>query len=234
MQKQNPSATLPAVTTVVDTLREEILKRNEAGWLIGLEEDIQERMGVSRPTLRQALRVLESEGLLEVRRGVHGGLYGCVPNSDSVARTASVYLRSRGTTAFDLMIAQSAIFGSMMWLAVNSPERESVKEWLSACDAQGEYTPRRALETSLEFMRRVASLANNEALKLFEEVMYELARGPYDTNIFSNPERRAHALTYLRRLAEAIGAGDMGTAIEEIEKNTQIVLKWLSDSEGKK
>ena len=41
-----------------------------------------ERFGVSRPTLREAFRVLESESLISVRRGAHGGARVHLPNAD--------------------------------------------------------------------------------------------------------------------------------------------------------
>ena len=37
------------------------------------ESALMQRFGVSRPTLREAFRVLESESLISVRRGAHGG-----------------------------------------------------------------------------------------------------------------------------------------------------------------
>lgn len=234
MPKQNTSASLPAVTTVVDALREEILARNEEGWLLGYEEELRERMGVSRPTLRQALRVLESQGLVEVRRGVNGGLYGCVPHADAVARNASVYLRSHGTSASELMVAQSAIFASMMWMTVHRPDRDSLQSWMREQDAMGEYTARRALETSFEFMRRTAALADNRALRLFQDVLYNLAQGPYNVGIFSEPDRVEHTLTYLRRLAAMMAAGDSRGAVAEIDKNTRTILEWISESEAKR
>src|SRR5579885_2375590 len=60
------------------------------GERIGSEEDVLERIGVSRPTLRQAARLLESEELLVVRRGVKGGFFARRPTTDAVARMASV------------------------------------------------------------------------------------------------------------------------------------------------
>src|SRR2546422_3655014 len=93
-----------AVTTAVDAtvhvLRDEILDRPDGDWL-GSEDHLLERLGISRPTLRQAARVLEAEELLVVKRGLNGGLFARRPSTDAVARIASIYLRTEPTAVVD-------------------------------------------------------------------------------------------------------------------------------------
>lgn len=233
MAKGSPKRRENSVAQVVSVLRDEILARNEAGWFVGLEVDVQERMKVSRPTLRQALRVLESEGLIEVRRGLNGGLFTCVPSEDAVARVASSYLDSRGATERDLLIAQEAIFKAIVSVAIQHPDRESMREWFRDCDAQGEYTPRRALETCLEAMNRLAALANNELLILFERVLFQLAKDHYDIGIFRNPERMEVTLSYLRDLADALADGDSDRAIAVVGRNSAMIDDWVREFEKK-
>jgi GntR family transcriptional repressor for pyruvate dehydrogenase complex len=63
-----------AYMVVVDHLRREILLGNYApGQKLPPEREHAEQLGVSRITLREAVRVLEGEGLVEVRRGSLGG-----------------------------------------------------------------------------------------------------------------------------------------------------------------
>jgi DNA-binding FadR family transcriptional regulator len=73
------------------------------------ERLLQKRFEISRPTLREALRLLESESLIEVARGQYGG--GRVKTLDIkvAARQVGVYLQMEGTTVQDVWQARSAI-----------------------------------------------------------------------------------------------------------------------------
>src|SRR3954454_23643808 len=88
-------------------LREEILAYAgpDPEWFLGSEDRIIELTAVSRPTLRQAIRLLEEEQILVVRRGVRGGLFGRRPTIQGVSRTTSVFLRAERTTYGDLLQA---------------------------------------------------------------------------------------------------------------------------------
>ena len=68
-----------------------------------------EQFGVSRPTLREAFRVLEAEGLISVRRGAHGGARVHPPNDDVAARYAGLILEHRGTTVADVYQASAIL-----------------------------------------------------------------------------------------------------------------------------
>src|SRR5580658_4877807 len=73
------------------------------------ESTLMERFGVSRPTLPEAFRVVESESLISVRRGAHGGARVHVPNADVAARHAALVLEHRGVTMQDVYLARGVI-----------------------------------------------------------------------------------------------------------------------------
>lgn len=66
--------TIPGHQAIVDYLRREIsLGRIMSGDRLPAERRLAEEFGVARETLRQALRVLEGEGQIVIRRGASGG-----------------------------------------------------------------------------------------------------------------------------------------------------------------
>ena len=66
------------------------------------EGQLMEQFGVARTTVREAFRVLESEGLLEIRRGAGGGARVRAPSEAAVARYAALVLQFQGATLADV------------------------------------------------------------------------------------------------------------------------------------
>jgi DNA-binding FadR family transcriptional regulator len=62
--------------------------------------------GVSRPTLREALRVLERESLLDLRTGTRGGAHIRGPSTRTAAQLAAIVIESEQTTIGDLWEAR--------------------------------------------------------------------------------------------------------------------------------
>src|SRR5262245_28731201 len=92
---------LPAV--VADALRRRILTGAlRPGDNLPLEHQLAAQLGVSRPTLREALRVLEAESLIRTRRGSRGGAEVIGPSVESAARYVGYLLQFSGTTLDDL------------------------------------------------------------------------------------------------------------------------------------
>jgi GntR family transcriptional regulator, transcriptional repressor for pyruvate dehydrogenase complex len=91
---------------VADELRERILSGlvPDGGELPKLDQLIDE-FAVSRATARQACQILETEGLIQVRRGNVGGSSVRLPRPANVAYTLGQVLESRGVTVGDVAAA---------------------------------------------------------------------------------------------------------------------------------
>ncbi len=57
------------------------------------ESSLMEQFSISRPTVREAFRILESEGLITVRRGARGGARVQVPSTEVAANYAGLVLQ---------------------------------------------------------------------------------------------------------------------------------------------
>src|SRR6202007_308871 len=79
-------------------LREMILSR-EPDACVGSLHEVAQQLGVGVVTVQQAARILEHEGLLEVRRGPGGGYYGKRPDEAALERSMAAYLRVHGSAS---------------------------------------------------------------------------------------------------------------------------------------
>jgi GntR family transcriptional repressor for pyruvate dehydrogenase complex len=73
------------------------------------EAQLLEEFPVSRPSLREAIRILETEGLLKVRRGKRGGTVITGPSPDTAAYHMGLLLHSRSTPITDLAAARKLL-----------------------------------------------------------------------------------------------------------------------------
>jgi DNA-binding FadR family transcriptional regulator len=168
----------PAAMALADELREQVLSRSAVGELLGSESELVRKHGVSPPTLRQAMRVLQAEGLVSVRRGANGGFFAAAPSAAAVARAASALLRHQGATLDHFHAVVRLVAPEVAALAAANPDagqrtrlfvfvEEAWARWPDLSDAE-------VLGIAVEFGRRLGRLSGNPALALVAEVLSTL------------------------------------------------------------
>src|SRR5262245_2028590 len=101
---------LKAHEVVADQIRQRILRGELAeGQRLPPEDELTVQFGVARTTLREALRVLESQGLISIRRGRTGGPVVTHPDLAPISMALGVVLQLQGTTIGDLDDARQLI-----------------------------------------------------------------------------------------------------------------------------
>lgn len=107
-----------AYQDVVDQIQEAIMAGTlKAGNMLPAERELKERFGVSRGTLREALRVLEQKGLIEIRTGVSGGSLVREVNSDTLSDNLGLLIRNCTVSLSDLAEFREEMEGSVAALA---------------------------------------------------------------------------------------------------------------------
>jgi DNA-binding FadR family transcriptional regulator len=164
---------------IADELRALIVSGSLAeGASLGRESDLVERFGVSRPSLREALRILEAEGLVSVVRGVRGGVVAHQPDERITARNAALVLQFRNATLGDVHEARTIIEpAAARRVATRREGRADAVDALRSGIAKQE----EAIEDPLEFARANAefhallvSLAGNQTLQVMAEMLNEI------------------------------------------------------------
>lgn len=88
-----PGRTPKASEHLASEIRRRVLSRGmQTGETLPSESELITQTGLSRATVREALRLLESEGMIEVKRGPRGGVTVGKPSSENVARSLALLL----------------------------------------------------------------------------------------------------------------------------------------------
>jgi GntR family transcriptional regulator, transcriptional repressor for pyruvate dehydrogenase complex len=154
---------------IADQLRKQIVRGDlTEGQALPSEAELLERFNVSRPTLREAFRVLESESLITVRRGAHGGARVQVPNIDVAARYAGFVLEHRDTTLADVYEARILIEPPIVGLLASRRTDEDVRRLRVALEEHeaAAHAPMVAIRTHTAFHALLVELTGNQTLRV--------------------------------------------------------------------
>ena len=118
---------------IASYLRGQIVRGELAtGQTLPSEGALMETFGVSRPTLREAFRILETESLINVRRGSRGGARVVAPDVAVAARYVGLLLQVAGTTVADVQEARMVIEPAAAGLLASRRTRTDLDD-LTSC-----------------------------------------------------------------------------------------------------
>jgi GntR family transcriptional regulator, transcriptional repressor for pyruvate dehydrogenase complex len=135
-----------------------------------------EHFRVSRPTLREAVRLLESERLVEIRRGSRTGARVRVPGPEVIARPAGLLLELSGATLGDVLTARIAIEPAAAKLLADSGTKKAHRElgrWVAQVARVRESGELASASANLH--RRMVELSGNIALGMIAGMLHEIS-----------------------------------------------------------
>lgn len=220
------------VFQTVEALRRRILAAaGDADPFLGTEDQLLESLGVSRPTFRQAARLLQHEQLLRVKRGLHGGCFARAPSPSVVSRLASIYLHFQSATLDDVSDAMSPLTRQAARLAALNPDAAARGRLVEMVEAQAgaRLDARDELRTRLAFESLLAEVSGNALLALMMKLGMDLARHPRIGNVAVTPGQSAVYHAFHEQLALAVRDGDPDLAEAIVCKYSAQIRAWLAD-----
>ncbi len=156
---------------VADELRRRILDGElDDGDELPRQDDLVEEFGISRPSLREALRILETEGIVSVRRGKVGGAIVHRPDRNNAAYALGLVLRTQSVAVHDVFGALNILEGQCAALAAGRADRtEAVVDPLLALNREAEthiVDIRRFTQLSRRFHESLVATCGNATLAL--------------------------------------------------------------------
>jgi GntR family transcriptional repressor for pyruvate dehydrogenase complex len=131
------------------------------------ERELAEQFGVSRVTVRDALRALEAMGLIDVRVGARGGAFVTVPSGDVVGQTMSDMMMMQAITPEDIVEARLVVELGTITIACSRAGDEDIGRLRELCERGREALKAKTYtrELSWEFHALLAGITHNGAIE---------------------------------------------------------------------
>jgi GntR family transcriptional regulator, transcriptional repressor for pyruvate dehydrogenase complex len=167
----------------------------EPGQTFATEAELLEQFDVSRPTLRESIRILESQGVLGQRPGPGGGLVVRRPTLDMLARSLSIYLTFNGVPFSAVLRAREVIEPALAAQAArNGNDRDfdgmsqSIERMKTGCPTQQEFVAENRI-----FHGIVARASGDSVLETFWGTISLRAHGEHH-GVRYTPGNRQHVI----------------------------------------
>jgi GntR family transcriptional regulator, transcriptional repressor for pyruvate dehydrogenase complex len=213
VRKTNPIATTGSGTIrspktaelVARTLRRMVVDGDlKDGDYLPNEAELMTHFGVSRPTLREAVRLLESERLVEVRRGSRTGARVRMPGPEIVARPVGLLLEVAGATMADVMVARSGIepLAARLLAEQGTPSAIDELELILTDEVPTAWRSGRLAEVTAKFHRRLVELSGNATLSVIAGMLHEISERHTEAAL---KERRTVPRAHYDKLVKSYG-----------------------------
>jgi DNA-binding FadR family transcriptional regulator len=189
------------------------------------EAELVDHYGVSRESIREALRLLEAQGMVSIRRGPGGGPIVGRAESVNLARTMTLYFHLSGSTYDELLHAWFDLEPGVAGRAAANPDRDEVERLMTPhlghFEDGGDRACYMAHSNGLHFA--LSALDPNRVLRMLVAAVGDIIRthvilaiDPFDIRTLIDDDHRAIAQAVLDADVDAARAA-MRLHIEQLD-----------------
>jgi GntR family transcriptional regulator, transcriptional repressor for pyruvate dehydrogenase complex len=153
------------------------------GDFLGREEDLAAEFGVSRPTLREALKLLASGNLIRASKGPGGGIFVASTAEQGMSRSLTsaiaMMLETGAVTLDELLDARLLLEVPLAGLAAYQPDEATVDRLRDALDREATAGPEdidTRAAADMEIHRTLAGAAGNRMLQALTDWIFEVVQ----------------------------------------------------------
>jgi DNA-binding FadR family transcriptional regulator len=204
---------------VINQIQEAILSgKLKPGDRLPAERTLKETFGIGRGTLREALRVLEQKGLIEIKRGVDGG--GIVKNADPLqfGEALDLLIRTRRIPLEDLAEFRADVEGIVSGLAARHATVADIRglreilEVVRELAGQGTEKWDELIDQDNRFHMRLSRIAGNQIYQLILKTVHDNIGRYYDSFLAHDGAIMKATHDDLLKITDAIQKGDSDLA----------------------
>lgn len=193
---------------IVDQLRLGMRQgRLAPGDRLPAERQLCEHFGVSRVTVREALRVLEAGGLVDIRLGAHGGAFVTAPAAEQVTDGVEDYLALSGTASPEIHEARKILELGLIPLVCERARAEETDRLARRCEEQERARRRDGIDPTraLAFHFELARASGNSTIATMLRPLHERLSRSADANVAGGAGNGSHEPA-AGRAASTLGA----------------------------
>lgn len=226
-----PAKRPKAAELVAAELRRQIVMgRLKPGDKLQPESVLQSEFAISRPTMREALRLLESESLISISRGKHGGARVSSIDLGALSRQVGVFLQLEGTTLPDVWFART-IFEPPAAALLAAQRNPEVLLELEANIAQARHAAQtdliRYADLSAEFSLLITRHCGNKTLHLLASLIFDIIRRQHE-NVTERTREKA-SVDRLRQ--ESLHTREQAVQMMRLGKVAEVERFWRAHLE---
>ena len=233
-----PVSVPKAANVLAGILREKILAGQlPPGQPLPNERDLGAQVGLSRASVREALRILEGEGLIATRTGRNGGSEVLRPSSASIEKSVGIFIRGQRIRQEAVLEARAALEPpSARFAALHRSEDDLAA--LGQIHARLELTSANDdipgfLRANLDWHVQVVRASRNELLMAFITAMSQSVYETTDLEGFNSPQGRKDVALAHRKVMDAIAARDGDAAARRMERHVGAYIDDVAKTQTK-
>ena len=164
-----PAVPVHTYQRIVEQIEQAIVSGEiPVGSQLASERELMVQFGVSRPTVREALRILQSMGLLESRPGTRGGPLVLAPSSKTLSRSLRAMVGTDAMSVSELIEYRVIIEGSACALAAlrhDDAQLARMREALERMEQYADTNSESFASADLEFHEAIWAASGNQVLQ---------------------------------------------------------------------
>jgi DNA-binding FadR family transcriptional regulator len=213
--------------------------RFQPGEKLPPERELKETFQVGRGAVREALRILEQKGLLEIRLGAHGGAIVTPPSGEPMLESLALLLKRKEIPFEDIQEFRSTVEGRIASLAAercNEEDLVRLKSILMQCQyyLEKEYDWDAFLFEDSRFHQELSNIARNQLFSLIADALHQNMHSYYASRLGKKKEILEENLRDLTTIYQAVKNGKSLIAGENMRNHIVRFDVYMTHEQGEK
>ena len=224
---------------VVEQIQEAIFDgRLETGQALPAERELKEMFNISRGTLREALRVLEQKGLIEIKLGVGGGSIVRTVDTEQITESLGLLIRSQKVSLNHLAQFREDVEGNIAAQAAQLHGKQDIKKLKQLlgkaleCVEKGRSERNSFIETDKQIHLTMAEITGNPIYISILRSIHENIHRYYDRFLSMEETELQENYRDLCCMVEAIETGQADRARELARHHVKRFNQYMKNKEA--